>query len=91
MAHTAENLFVVKESDLVRLLANEAKLIALVQGGVDNWEWFSDSLGSFLHEFAKGHRELVDEEDVDFNIIGMSGLVDYKTLEDLIMKTEWEV
>ena len=41
----------IDENRLFQLLAEEAHLNALFQGGVDNWEWYSDSVQNYLDDF----------------------------------------
>lgn len=47
---------------LAELERNNRKLKALEQGGVDNWEWYSESL---KHFFKEEGREEVLEDAVD--------------------------
>ena len=51
--------YVLSEEELLSLLKYEAKLIALENGGVDNWEWYGES----IHE-----SEDWDEEISDWNV-----------------------
>ena len=44
----------VSKTDLIDLLYNNAKLIALESGGVDNWDWYSES----IHDFEKREGDL---------------------------------
>ena len=48
-------LITIKFSDLLDLLEDSDKLMCLESGGVDNWDWYSESLesGGFLED-AKG-------------------------------------
>ena len=44
-----EKAYVVYENELRELIHDSLKLMALESGGVDNWEWYSDSLNDFLN------------------------------------------
>ena len=39
-----QTVYLVNESRLAELLREEQKLTLLENGGVDNWEWYGDSL-----------------------------------------------
>lgn len=58
----------IEEKKLAKLLRNSAKLAALENGGVDNWEWYSHSLNdnNYWEEFdEKSDEELTkDYKDV---------------------------
>ena len=43
-----ERAFVIHENELVELISGYLKFIALENGGVDNWEWYSTSFCEFL-------------------------------------------
>jgi hypothetical protein len=45
---------------LAELLKSEARLIALECGGVDNWDWYSESLDSADEEIEKIDARLED-------------------------------
>lgn len=40
----SKNIYLVDENRLAELIRNEQKLTLLENGGVDNWEWYEDSL-----------------------------------------------
>lgn len=44
-----EKVYVIYENELKELLHDSLKLMALENGGVDNWEWYGDSLNDFLN------------------------------------------
>ena len=44
-----EKVYVVYENELKELIHDSLKLMALENGGVDNWEWYGDSLNDFLN------------------------------------------
>lgn len=46
---------IIEETELLELLEHDAILSALESGGVDNWEWYEESLE---------HCELPDEDSL---------------------------
>ena len=44
-----EKIYIVYENELKELIHDSLKLMALENGGVDNWEWYDDSLNNFLN------------------------------------------
>ena len=54
----AEKYFIVPESDLRRLINQSNHYEGLDWGGVDNWEWYGDSLHDYLEN---QHVEDFDE------------------------------
>lgn len=86
----------ISEKELRTLRRDSAKLAALEAGGVDNWEWYSDSLVDFhkeeaLEEFVDNmvdsfHETIIDAE-VDYpagHEAGPSIRVSDKVAEDFI-------
>jgi len=53
-----EKWYKVSESELRELIHDSIKLCALEAGGVDNWEWYSDSIHDFLAENAKNNENI---------------------------------
>ena len=45
-----EELYLVKKSTLIDLIAGYYKLVALENSGVDNWDWYEESLQSWIEE-----------------------------------------
>ena len=90
---TAETVYLVPEYKLRELLQDSNKLAALECGGVDNWSWYSDSIGEFVKDFIDTNRDYVKEysgEDIeDFYIddIAEFDLLDFSTVADLYEKT----
>lgn len=71
----------VKEDELLHLLEQNFRLIALENGGVDNWEWYGESLGDFLSEWVR--RKKVDPtDDWTFEDIAEEDLMDYEIYEN---------
>lgn len=54
-----ERMFKISETNLRMLVAARAKLVALENGGVNNWDWYSES----LHD-----SPLWDDEEYEFNV-----------------------
>lgn len=55
--------YIVEENLLKELWINDLKLAALENGGVDNWEWYGESINDFLKEQkAKNFEELAEAE-----------------------------
>ena len=86
----SDELFIVPEKELIKLLSGYNKLLALENGGVDNWTWYGDSLNNFLKGFYADCPQVCDEEDLDFEVISMFDLSNYKTLTEL-MSRNWMV
>jgi hypothetical protein len=45
-----EEMITITKKQYDELVLNQKKLRALEAGGVDNWEWYGDSLREFLDE-----------------------------------------
>lgn len=86
----SDELFIVPEKELIKLLTGYNKLLALQNGGVDNWEWYGASLNGFLEGFHADYPQVCDEEDLDFEVVSMFDLSNYKTLTEL-MSRNWMV
>ena len=43
-----EELYLVNKSTLIDLIAGYYKLVALENSGVDNWDWYEESLQSWI-------------------------------------------
>lgn len=73
-----EKNYIISESELRDLLTNTYKLIALESGGVDNWEWYGESIHNFLNRFAdENNLSTEDREDLDFDAIAERDLESY--------------
>lgn len=68
--------YFLTESQLFKLLVSHHKLAALEKGGVNNWEWYSESLGNYL----KAHNE------EDFEAIAAKELEDFECGEFVTYK-----
>lgn len=47
---------IVKKEDLADLQRDSKCLAALEAGGVDNWEWYSESINMYFPEYFHGPR-----------------------------------
>ena len=61
----------ISREELLELLEARNRLAALESGGVDNWDWYSDSFHEYLKEDYENNREVyvkefnIDPEDED--------------------------
>ena len=55
----------VSREELLELLEARNRLAALESGGVDNWDWYSDSFHDYLKEDYENNREVYAKK---FNI-----------------------
>ena len=67
-----EKMYLVSRSDLLEMIEAQMRLAALESGGVDNWEWYGESLRDFLREDFEENKEeyikffnLKDEEEIE--------------------------
>ena len=60
----------IRRDDLIRLLADHYELNALINAGVDNWEWHDEAIQSDLAEWKKTLKkdDLTYEQIADFNL-----------------------
>ena len=60
----------IRHDDLIRLLADHYELNALINAGVDNWEWHDEAIQSDLAEWKKtvNKEELTYEQIAEFNL-----------------------
>ena len=86
-ASTTSNTVVITKEELIELLEAYYTLTALECGGVDNWEWSSESSSEFLDGYWKeNHLELIKffnlttEEDIeDFKCdLGFTDIAQYE-------------
>ena len=66
----------VPEQKLLRLLEGYARLVALENGGVDNWEWYGESLGNYLDNYFD------DEKYHEFSEIAEETIKNYQIYEN---------
>ena len=60
----------IRRDDLIRLLADHYELNALINAGVDNWEWHDEAIQSDLAEWKKTLKkdDLTYEQIAKFNL-----------------------
>lgn len=74
----------ISKKRLLKLLEADAKLEALENGGVDNWEWYGTSICDYLLDIA---NEVIpdasddDKDDFYFEDIAIMRLRNYETLD----------
>lgn len=74
--------YLIEESRLKQLLESEARLDALEWGGVDNWEWYGESLSQYLDEYCEWNG--INRARYDFSQLAaedLSGYMEYKKEE----------
>lgn len=69
----AKNI-ILTETEFKNIYRGYLKYIALQSGGVDNWEWYSESLNYFLEDcYLVNHpnrtAEDLAEQDYDFDTV----------------------
>ena len=76
--------YVVKESELLELLEARLRLAALENGGVDNWEWYGDSLCDYLRNYCEWNNMRYEDEEgdpvIDYDTLALLELDDYREL-----------
>ena len=65
-----EEYVAVPVSEMIDLIADQMKLMALDAGGVDNWSWYSESISDFLDENECETIEEVVEKDLKIYLQG---------------------
>lgn len=70
----------ITEDELLNFIESDMRLCALVNGGVDNWEWYGISLDNFV-EYNKENYSMfkdcgIDPEDIDFSDMAKAELKD---------------
>jgi hypothetical protein len=85
----------ISREELLELLEARNRLAALESGGVDNWNWYSDSLHDYLKEDYENNREAfvkefnIDPEDedefkmdFDFHQVALLELSGYEVIKE---------
>lgn len=67
-----EEFYLVKKSKLIDLVAAYYKLIALENSGVDNWEWYEESLKNWFDAVREDWGSSAD--DIDFETVAEADL-----------------
>lgn len=87
-----ERYFKVSESELKELLRGYLTSIALEHGGVDNWDWYGESINDYIEDSCKEldikpYIEVAGKENEDYvEDMTMEGLAeiylqDYQEVE----------
>ena len=63
-----EELYLVKKSTLIDLIAGYYKLVALENSGVDNWDWYEESLMEDVREDLSCQLSTNDAEDPSYQL-----------------------
>lgn len=74
----------IPKKRLLELLEADAKLEALENGGVDNWEWSGASMSDYLFSYIQEiHPDMEDDDKDDFwfDSIAEERLKNYETLD----------
>ena len=75
-----DNTYVlIPKKKALSLLENNAKLMALESGGVDNWNWYGESLWDYLKEYF-GEDNDEEVECVDFSDIANEKIAQYREI-----------
>ena len=76
--------YIIKESELLELLEANLRLAALENGGVDNWEWYGDSLCDYLRNYCEWNNMQYEDEEgdpvIDYDTLALLELEDYREL-----------
>ena len=67
--------YLIEENRLKELLESEARLDALEWGGVDNWEWYGESLSQYLDEYCQWNG--INRIRYDFDKLAEEDLSNY--------------
>lgn len=57
--------YIIDEKELHELLYSYYKLEALEYGGVDNWEWYNDSIKDFLDNILGANKYSYNNEGIE--------------------------
>ena len=60
-----EELYLVKKSTLIDLIAGYYKLVALENSGVDNWNWYEESLQSWIEAVREDPSRQLSTNDAE--------------------------
>ena len=75
--------YVVPKDELIRLYKEKRYLEALLTGGVDNWEWYSQAIVDYIKE-EKENLEVGNTISYDMldDVFEQLALIDLKTEEE---------
>ena len=62
--------FLISEENLRDLLNGYLHYAALENGGVDNWDWYGESIRDFLRENEVKHfKDLIEKELKEYEVV----------------------
>lgn len=76
----AEKFYKISEKDLIHLLYYCCKFDALECGGVDNWEYYSESIHEYVEEY-KEENNIPKEEEFDLENIVYKEIENYEEIK----------
>lgn len=72
----------VPKDELKDLLYDSLKLQALECGGVDNWDWYGDSVRDFIDAAKTDYNVPEDDDDFDISDMADVDVEGYRTVEE---------
>lgn len=72
----------VPKDELKDLLYDSLKLQALECGGVDNWDWYGDSIREFIDAAKADYNVPKDDDDFDIGDMADVDVEGYRTVEE---------
>ena len=72
----------VPKDELKDLLYDSLKLQALECGGVDNWDWYGDSVRDFIDAAKVDYNIPEDDDDFDISDMAAVDIEGYRTVEE---------
>lgn len=72
----------VPKDELKDLLYDSLRLQALDCGGVDNWDWYGDSIRDFIDAAKVDYNVPEDDDDFDIDDMADVDVEDYRTVEE---------
>ena len=54
--------YIISRGELLELLEAQYRLAALERGGVDNWQWYGESLSDFLTDYVNENKVFLTQE-----------------------------
>lgn len=72
----------VPKDELKDLLYDSLKLQALECGGVDNWDWYGDSIRDFIDAAKVDYNVPKDDDDFDISDMADVDVEGYRTVEE---------
>ena len=72
----------VPKDELKDLLYDSLKLQALEYGGVDNWDWYRESVRDFIDAAKADYNVPEDDDDFDISDMADVDVEGYRTVEE---------